>query len=110
MVASEAKRSAAALVPNEGTKVNDKHDDAVARSAIDTVARRLIMRRATDDDINHYLHEFVDINNADWERVVKRAWQLTKEIDHGQKTFEAAYKFLSGEVTFTRTVEVELDG
>lgn len=74
--------------------MNDKHDDAVFRTAIDTVARRLITRRATDDDINHHLHEFVDISEVDWERVIKRAWDLNQEIDPGDKTFNVAYKFL----------------
>jgi hypothetical protein len=67
---------------------------AIVEQAIDTVARRLVMRRADAFESQIDWEDFADVGEFDWERVQNRAAELTKELDRGQGPFEAAYELL----------------
>jgi hypothetical protein len=64
---------------------------AIVEQAIDTVARRLVYRRACDITD---LAIFAVIDESDWERIEERAHEIVKELDRGQGPFEAAYELL----------------
>jgi hypothetical protein len=68
-------------------------DDPAVGQAIDTVARRLVRRRADMDGTISW-GDFFGIGEPDWERIEARALELIKELDRGQGPFEAAYELL----------------
>ena len=66
---------------------------AIVEQAIDTVARRLLLRRIENSDMIDW-GDFADVGEYDWNRIEARATRLIKELDRGQGPFEAAYVLL----------------
>jgi acetolactate synthase small subunit len=67
---------------------------AVVEQAINTVARRLVLRRAENPHNSEMWAEFAHIGEADWERIQIKAEEIVRELDRGQGPFEAAYELL----------------
>lgn len=60
------------------------------KAAIDTVARQLIYKTASDGD----WEDFPEIGEYDWDAVSRRAQELLDSIRHSTEAFNAAYALL----------------